>query len=830
MKLSDLHTGERGRIVQLHTEGGFRKRLMEMGFIEGAEILVVKNAPLKDPVEYRILNYDLTLRRSEASQIEVELLAPSQSAPKGPIQLQSTESEVHGHFVTQSTQQRIKVAFIGNPNCGKTSLFNAASGANEHVGNYSGVTVGAKSALYRQDGYTFELIDLPGAYSISSYSPEEKFILEQLISEHRPDVILNVVDSTNLERHLYMTTQLMESSIPMVIALNMWDEHETSGSKLDIPSLSKLMGIPMLPTVGRTGRGLKAIFTQIIKLYLKSSNIRRIVDVRYRPELEDAIQFVRESMVQHPQYLPSALQGIRPRFIAIKLLEGDSMLQETLTEDSDKAQFFITRAKYAIQQFERLTDKDIQSEITQTKFGFVRGALQETYHSEYSSIIDRNQKIDHLLTHKFWGFPIFIAIMYLTFQLTFSLGAYPMEWIESGVAWLGQIVGKIMSEGPLRDLIVDGIISGVGGVLVFLPNIVILYLCLAIIEDTGYMARAAFIMDRLMHLIGLHGRSFIPMVMGFGCNVPAVMATRTIEHRSHRIITMMVIPFMSCSAKLPVYLLLAGAFFPKHAGLVLMGLYFLGILIAVISALIFKRFIFSQEPDTPFVMELPPYRIPTAISVLLHMWQRSKQYLKKMGSVILFASIVIWALGYFPQVSELSNEQQSELLTKHLEEQTPSEGESFMALPEHQQMAIIQQEYSLIGRIGQALQPIFAPLGFDWKMSVSLLTGIAAKEVVVSTLGVLHTGQEVDEGEASEVLLSQKLTTATHPDGSPLYTPVIALSFLVFVLVYFPCISTVIAIGKESGSAKWSLFIAAYTITLAWVISFSITQIAHLIS
>lgn len=823
MKLSDLQTGERGRIVKLHTQGAFRKRLMEMGFIEGEEILVVKNAPLKDPVEYRILDYDVTLRRSETEEIEVMPLSSSEKSDEPKREVMSQAYDIAPAVPSSANSKRIKVAFVGNPNCGKTSLFNAASEANEHVGNYSGVTIGAKTATYKQDGYTFELIDLPGAYSLSSYSPEEKFIMNQLLGDQRPDVILNVVDSTNLERNMYMTAQLMETSIPMVVALNMWDELVQSGSRLDIPELSKLIGVPMMPTVGRTGKGLKALFAQIIQLYQKRSNVRRIIDIRYQQNVENAIEFVREGINQYPETLPDRFKNIRPRFFAIKLLEGDQVIEKILTDLSPKSNFLITRAKYAIKEFEKSGDKELQSEITNGRYGFVRGALQETYHSDYSSISDRNRKIDHILTHKVWGFPIFIAIMFLTFQLTFTLGAYPMEWIESGVAWLGKLLGGVMSEGPLKDLLIDGVISGVGGVLVFLPNIVILYICLAIIEDTGYMARAAFIMDRIMHLIGLHGRSFIPMIMGFGCNVPAVMATRTIENRNSRLITMMVIPFMSCSAKLPVYLLLAGALFPKSAGLVLFALYFLGVVVAVISALIFKRFIF-KEKDSPFVMELPPYRIPTAVSVLLHMWQRSKQYLQKMGTVILVASIAIWALGYYPQVKNLDEEKQSQLIANHLTQSIPEEAESFAALPLEQQKNMIQQEYSFIGRIGQGVQPIFAPLGFDWKMSVSLLSGIAAKEVVVSTMGVLYTGDE-----ENETVLTTKIQTARHSDGSLIFTPVVAFSFLVFVLVYFPCISTVIAIGKESGSYKWSLFIATYTILLAWALSFLITRIGTLL-
>lgn len=827
MRLSELHTGERAIILKHHTDKAFRKRLMEMGFIPGEEILVVKNAPLKDPVEYRILNYDVTLRRSEAKLIEVDPLHTTAAHRR-----QQGESDTSSYYLAkgrhnssekQRPEQRIRVAFVGNPNCGKTSLFNAASGAHEHVGNYSGVTVEAKTATYRQGGYTFDLIDLPGAYSISSYSPEEKYISQYLMGDERPDVVVNVVDSTNLERHLYMTAQLLETSIPVVVALNMWDEFEASSSELDTEQLTRLIGVPLCPTNGRTGRGIKNLFEHVATIYNNRSQELRVVDIRYRQEVETAIAELSESLREHWQQFPQVLQELRPRYMAIKLLEEDEAMQEVVAMLPDGGATLLKQVAELIERYAKHADNDIQHDITNGRYGFVRGALQETYHTNYESITERNRKIDHILTHKIWGFPIFIAVIFLMFQLTFILGEYPMNWIESGVALLGQWIGELMPEGMLKDLLVDGVIAGVGGVLVFLPNIVILYLCLAFIEDTGYMARAAFIMDRLMHLIGLHGKSFIPLVMGFGCNVPAVMATRTIENRNNRLVTMLIIPFMSCSAKLPVYLLLAGSFFPHDAGLVLFVLYFSGILVAVLSALIFKR-CFNTAKETPFVMELPPYRIPTLKSVLLHMWERAKQYLQKMGTVILVASIAIWALSYFPNVQNLEEPQQDALIAQHIEKVRAQEQTDFQAMDRDHQLTMVQQEYSLIGRLGHTIQPVFKWHGYDWRMSVSLLTGVAAKEIVVSTMGVLFTG----DGD-NEALLSSKLQNATYPDGTKVLDPVIALSFMIFVLVYIPCISTAVAIGRESGRWRYALYSTLYSISLGWVLALLVSVVGHLI-
>lgn len=822
MRLSELQTGERGIIVRHYGDKSFGRRLREMGFLPGEEILVVKNAPLKDPVEYRVLGYDLALRRSEAAEIEVDPLtepAVQDFGDTAPNEVYAAQKEV---IIPErgKDERSIRVAFVGNPNCGKTSLFNSASGSNEHVGNYSGVTVEEKTATYKLDGYTFHLTDLPGTYSLSSYSPEEKFVSQHLMGEKRPDVIVNVVDSSNLERNFYLTTQLMEMSVPMVVALNMYDELEESGSRLDIAKLSELTGLPMVPTVGRSGEGVEELFRQVIKLSQNTSTSRRVIDVSYGTEVESAITELLSELRRDAEI---SVTWLRPRFVAIKLLEDDEALSDFVLKYHPEGEELLRKAEEIRVGFEKETGRNLGDELTNGRYGFVRGALQETYQADYTKITEKNRKIDHILTHRIWGFPIFILIMFLTFQLTFKLGEYPMAWIEAGMEWLGAQVGALMGEGSLRDLLVDGIISGVGGVLVFLPNIVILYLCIAIMEDTGYLARAAFIMDRLMHGIGLHGKSFIPLLMGFGCSVPAIMATRTIENRNNRLLTMLIIPFMSCSAKLPVYLLLAGTFFPRNAGTVLFFIYFAGVLVAIGSALVLKKLIYTHK-ETPFVMELPPYRVPTGRSVLLQMWFKARQYLEKMGTVILVASVIIWALEYFPQVPGLDESGGAEIYEDFLAEKSEQEVANFQELsPEHQQN-MVQQEYSYIGRLGKTVEPIFEPLGYDWKMSVALLTGIATKEVVVSTLGVLYTGDA-----ESEVSFPEKLESATHANGSKVFTPEVALSYMIFVLVYFPCIAAMVAIGRESGSWKWAVFSFFYTLLLAWVLGWLVTWVGGMI-
>lgn len=796
MRLVDLRSGDRCVIVTHHATGAFRKRLLEMGFVPGEEVLVVRSAPLRDPIEYNLLGYHVTLRRQEAETIEVRLVDDSEPHKEGDdFRGLSNQTIKEGFGEGVGTKKKgekiIRVAFVGNPNAGKTSLFNTVSGAREHVGNYSGVTVDAKTAVYHQDGYRFELTDLPGTYSLSSYSPEERFVQTFLFGENQPDVVLNVVDSTNLERHLYLTTQILESGLPVVVALNMWDEFEAEHNHLDIDTLQMLMGVPLIPTVARKGDGKKELFKEIIDLYERRSEKRRVVGVNYPEAVEEAISFVRTGVLEIESELPAPLRKVRPRYISTKLLEGDEAVTNLITKDFPKGNYLISRTNAATKNYNKKNSLDLQQSILGGRYGFVRGALQETFKSGTKEDREHQHRFDRILTDRIWGYPIFLLIMFLSFQLTFALGQYPMDWIESGVAWLGEMIGSVMSPGSLRDLIVDGVIAGVGGVLVFLPNIVILYLCIALMEDTGYLSRAAFLMDRLMHGIGLHGKSFIPLLMGFGCNVPAIMATRTIESRNARLMTMLITPFMSCSARLPIYILIAGTFFPQHAGLVLFALYALGIIVAILSALLMKRFMFMDE-DTPFVMELPPYRIPTAISVVLHMWERSKQYLTKMGTTILFASILIWALGYFPR---------------------PAEGESMTPTE--------VQEQSYIGRLGKAVEPVFRPIDFDWRMTVALLTGTAAKEVIVSTLGVLYVGDDSDD----VARLGDKMREAVRPDGTPVFNTGNALAFMVFILLYFPCIASVVAIQKESGSWKWSLFQVVYSTALAWVFAFFVNLI-----
>ena len=796
MRLADLRSGDRCVVLEHHAGGAFRKRLLEMGFVPGEEVYVVRSAPLKDPIEYNLLGYHVTLRRQEAETIEVRLIEGSGTEEK-PEDFSGLSNQTvkagfgDGAAYPQKGTRVITVAFVGNPNAGKTSLFNVVSGAREHTGNYTGVTVGAKEAEYEQEGYRFRLIDLPGTYSLSSYSPEEAFVQEYLFGENQPDVVLNVVDSTNLERHLYLTTQILESGLPVVVALNMWDEFESENNRLDRETLGMLIGIPLVPTVARKGEGKEELFREITALYEHRSESRRMVGVQYPEAVEEAITFVREGVVGVEETFSPTLRKLRPRFVATKLLEGDEAFDRFLSRSSGKADYLRARARAAAQTFGKKSGHDLQQTILGGRYGFVRGALQETLRSGSEEDRERQHRFDRLLTDKVWGYPIFILIMYLAFQLTFTLGQYPMDWIEAGVGWLGGQVGSLMAPGALRDLIVDGVIAGVGGVLVFLPNIVILYLCIALMEDTGYLSRAAFLMDRIMHGIGLHGKSFIPLLMGFGCNVPAIMATRTIESRNARLMTMLITPFMSCSARLPIYILIAGTFFPEQAGLVLFGLYILGVAVAVGSALLMKRYLFTGE-DTPFVMELPPYRIPTGVSVLLHMWERSKQYLTKMGTTILFASILIWALGYFPR---------------------PAGAETMTATE--------VQEQSYIGRLGKAIEPVFEPMDFDWRMTVALLTGTAAKEVIVSTLGVLYEGD--DAGDAAR--LGEKLREARHRDGTAVFDRTNALAFMTFTLLYFPCVASVVAIKRESGSWKWAGLQVLYSTAVAWLFAYLVTLI-----
>lgn len=810
MRLSELKPGDSAVITKILGHGAFRKRVMEMGFVKGREIKVLLQAPLADPIKYRILDYEVSLRRAEASLLEVSEISDwrEHSEPKAvTIEHDSNEERpLRGDKI-------INVALIGNPNCGKTSLFNIVSGAKEHVGNYAGVTVDAKSGRMNYKGYRFNIVDLPGTYSLSAYSPEELYVLRYLRKE-TPDVIVNVVVASNLERNLFLTTELIDMNRSMVIALNMYDEVEKSGQKLNYKYLGQLLGVPIVPTVASTGKGVSELLDRIISVYeMRDPDVRHI-HVNMSQAIEGAITPLKDRL----KNMPHLQHHFSPRYLAIKYLERDPEVERMLKPYKEYAELERIREEGCV-KIEKQLGEDAQAAIASEKYGFIEGALAETL----DGTVKREQKttaiIDAFVTNKLFGFPIFLIVMFFMFWCTFEIGNYPMEWIESLVSWISGIIGGSMADGPLKDLILDGIIGGVGGVIVFLPNILILYAFISFMEDSGYMARVAFIMDKLMHRMGLHGKSFIPLVMGFGCNVPAIMSTRIIESKSSRLITILINPFMSCSARIPIYVLLAGAFFPRHGTWVIFGLYLLGIVMAILSARLLRRFWFKKD-ETPFVMELPPYRIPTAKATVRAMWAKAEQYLKKMGGLILVASIIIWALSYFPRYT-FEDIPQSYFSSTEM----PGNGKTPQEASEKDKEAILntyQQEHSILGHIGRACEPVVRPIGQTWKGCVSLIAGAAAKEVVVSTLGVLYVGDD------DESALSERLQTPSAITGQPPFTPAKALSFMVFVLIYFPCIATVSAIVRETGSWKYGLFSMAYNTTLAWIVSFIVYRIALL--
>ena len=821
LHLSDLKTGEEGIITKVVGHGAFRKRITEMGFVKGKKVTVVKNAPLQDPVEYAIMDYLISLRRTEAAMIEV-IWAESDDLPEEITFEGTTDTEILK--TTAGEKGRIiNVALVGNPNSGKTTLYNFASGSRERVGNYGGVTVAAHEASFRQSSYTFQVVDLPGTYSMTEYTPEELFV-RTYITENNPDVVINVVDASNLERNLYLTTQLIDMNIKVVIALNMYDELEKKGTRLDYEALGKMIGIPIIPTVASKGKGINELFEKIIDVYEDRDPIVRHIHINYGYNLENAISHI-QSIIKESEEITDRYSS---RYLSIKLLEKDSatLMQIASYPISEKIK---TQCNIEIHALEKEYKEKSDTIITDAKYGFITGALNETCIT-CAEIRKNRFAIDDILTHKYFGFPVFVFFMWLMFQTTFSLGSYPMDLIDSGVGWVGNLIRNAMTAGPLRDLLVDGIIGGVGGVIIFLPNILILFFFISFMEDSGYMARASFIMDKLMHRIGLHGKSFIPMLMGFGCNVPAIMATRTLENRKDRLLTMMIIPFMSCSARLPIYVLLISAFFHSYQGLILVSIYFIGILIAILVAMAMKRILFAKQ-DVPFVMELPPYRIPTLRNTSKHMWHKGVQYLKKMGTVILVASILIWALGYFPRNVKYSTgyDEQIALISSNnnLNDSTKTEQKRIIELSKMSE----KQEKSYIGQLGHLIEPVLSPLGFDWKIGMSIITGLAAKEIVVSTMGVLYQA-DTGDGNVSGNLQS-KLKEQTHSFGSlkgkKVFTPLVAYCFMLFILIYFPCIASVAAIKKES-NLKWAMFIMIYTTVIAWIVSFLVFQIGSLIT
>ncbi|MBP5319031.1 MAG: ferrous iron transport protein B [Paludibacteraceae bacterium] len=787
MKLSELKTGESGRIIKVLGSGNFRKRIIEMGFVRGKEVKVLLNAPLKDPIKYQVMDYEVSLRRNEAALIEIisEQEAKEQRAEHTDLPSVVEDDEVLTH-IAQEKGKTINVALVGNPNCGKTSLFNLASGAHEHVGNYSGITVDAKEGHFNFDGYRIQMADLPGTYSLSTYSPEELYVRKHIF-ERKPDLILNIVAASNLERNLYLTTQLLDMDIPMVIALNMYDELEKNGDRFDYKALGDMIGVPIVPTVASEGfggnSGINELFQTVIRVYEGTEQSIRHVHINHGGDLQRAIDHLTQDIKAADNFESS----ISARFFATKLMEKDRHAEAFVATLSNSRDIMEYRDKW-LPHIEDELSEDSESAVINAKYGFISGALAETYSQGDNDVFKLTRTIDQIITHKFWGYPIFLLFMWIMFACTFSLGAYPQDWIDAGVNALMELLRNHLPAGPLSDMLIDGCVGGVGAVLSFLPNILILYFFVALMEDSGYLSRAAFLMDKIMHRMGLHGKSFVPMLMGFGCGIPAIMATRTLESRNNRMITMLITPFMSCSARIPVYVLFTAAFFPKHASVVMMGLYCIGILVAIGVARLFKKTLFKGE-DTPFVMELPPYRMPTLRAVGHHMWEKSVQYLKKMGTTILAASVIIWALGYFPLQGE------NETLEQH-------------------------QGNSYIGRIGKAIEPAVAPIGFDWKMGVSVLSALPAKEIAISTLSILYLGEETNEEDDG-------LVSAIQAD--PNFSPLKGLVYMLFILLCFPCISAIIAVKAESGSWKWAAFVTVYTTGIAWLLCFVVYQIGSLL-
>ena len=863
MRLSELKSGESATIVKVMGHGGFRRRIMEMGFVRGERVEVILNAPLKDPIEYRIMGYDISLRRSEAEMVEVlsdseadEYLARraerirqaanavGHEAATGVGDQNELATDAEGdecasrEEVLDRQSRTIAVALVGNPNSGKTSLFNAISGGHEHVGNYSGVTVGAKSGHCEYKGYHLEITDLPGTYALSAYTPEERFVRHHLATQ-TPDVVINSVVASNIERNLYLTTELIDINPRMVVALNMYDELKASGSTLDYDSLGRMLGVPMVPVEARNNKGINDLLDTVINVYENRDERVRHIHINMGPVIDESLRKLNSDMSLHRDELPKAFP---PRYWAMKMLESDKQAEESLRSCERYPVWAEIRDREAKRISEALGE-DVETAFANQKYGFIQGALKETYTPGKREEVTATALIDTFVTHKLWGFPIFFALMALMFWCTFSIGAYPQSWIDALVGWIGRGVDALMPAGALRDLIVDGIIGGVGSVIVFLPNIMILYLFIAFMEDSGYLARAAFIMDRVMHRIGVHGKSFIPLIMGFGCNVPAIMACRTIESKSSRLITILITPFMSCSARIPIYILMTGVFFSANAGAVMLGLYLLGIVVAIITARLMRRFLFPVD-ETPFVMELPPYRLPTWKTTLSHMWDKCAQYLKKMGGMILIASVIVWALSYYPR------------------------SEKGVSSETH-------YENSYLGRIGKGCEPVFRPLGFNWKASVALLSGLPAKEIVVSTLGVLYAEPQAEAdtpaaetpdaqlppetigiiggADAPTPILVEDTAagstvgsavdkagkTADASDGEQLdslskrllesgdFSTAAALAFLVFILLYVPCIATVVAIGTEAGW-KWAALSIVYNTAVAWVVAWIVYHIARL--
>ncbi len=716
----------------------------------------------------------------------------------------------------------ITIALCGNPNAGKTTLFNQITGARQKVGNWPGVTVEKKEGFREHAGIRFKVVDLPGIYSLTAYSVEEVVARDYILHE-KPDVVINVLDATNLERNLYLATQLIELNIKVVFAMNMVDMAAEQGISIDYDQLATLLGVPVVKTIGTKGKGITELLEKAAEVAHDKDPVSRHIHVHYGKEVEEELLTLKNAIKKHA---PELTKRYYPRWSAVKLMEGDSLIMRE-TEASDHSGVVLNQLETSRQRIQKVFEDDPETVIGEARYGFISGALKETMRLSAADKKTISDRIDQVVTNRALGFPIFLFLIYLLFQGTFTLGAFPVEWIEAGVEFLSDVATSLIPAGDMQDLIKDGIIGGVGGVIVFLPNIVLLFLGISLFEDTGYMARAAFIMDRIMHTLGLHGKSFIPLIMGFGCNVPAIMATRTLETRRDRLLTILINPLMSCSARLPVYVLIAGAFFPGKEGNVIFAIYLTGIVLAVLVGQIFSRTIFRGE-IAPFVLELPPYRLPTLKGLTIHAWDKTKAYLQKMGGVVLAFSIIIWFLGAYPKdiIYSQDYDQQSTMLHQQIIQlQQASQGHNMPGMIEteietlEKMMSDIETQKkqealskSYIGMTGKFIEPVMLPLGFDWKLGISLLTGFVAKEVVVSTMGVLYQASEEQNDGAG-------LKNAIKASG---LTPFTAFGFMLFVLIYMPCLITLITIWQETGSEGWTVFAVGYLLALAWILAFAV--------
>jgi len=688
-------------------------------------------------------------------------------------------------------KNKINIGIAGNPNAGKTTIFNNFTGTNQHVGNYPGVTIEKKEGKCTYQGADINIIDLPGTYSLTSYSPEE-IVTRDFILQEKPDIIIDVIDASNLERNLYLTTQIIELETPLILAFNMSDIAKKRGIEFNLKELSHLLGIPIIPTIGSKNIGMNNLLEKALNI-TKNKPISLNTNLQYGKEIEQAISIIKEAIIT---YNKDVADKYSPRWLAIKLLEDDGQIKELITSQEIKH-----LVQKNIQKITKIMGDTPEIIIADRRYGFISGACQETIKTSVESRHIMSDKIDVILTHPVLGMPIFLFFMYMTFTFTFTLGSTPMIWIENFFGWLQTSIGGLWpleSTSIIKSLVIDGIIAGVGGVVIFLPNIILLFLGIAVLEDSGYMARAAFVMDKLMHKIGLHGKSFIPMLIGFGCSVPAIMATRTLNSKRDRITTMLVIPLMSCGAKFPIYTLIIPAFFPENMhSKMLFGMYLIGILLAIIIIKILRSTILKGE-SIPFVMELPPYRIPTLKGLLIHARERSWIYLKNAGTIILFISIILWFLTSFPKKDNIENKYQDPL----------------------KQAQFIQSEQlinSFAGRIGRFIEPALKPMGFDWKIGTALIGAFAAKEVFVVQMGIVYSVG--DTGQFSKSL-RKKLQDN--------YTPLVGFCIMLFSLIATPCMAT-IAVTKRESSWGWALLQLAGLTFVAYLVTMLVYQLGTLL-